>query len=105
MFRAITNMIEHSDIHEALAMISRSLFHQNICTILQFEVGIFSTSDPQSTKIVVHCEVLTLEENLDILITCQAVSSSHVPSFHNTIGQKISEGTLILNGKIILEIN
>ena len=33
------------------------------------------------------------------------MSSSHVPSFHNTVGQKISEGTLILNNKIILEIN
>ena len=33
------------------------------------------------------------------------MSSSHVPSFHNTVGQKISEGTLILNNKIIMEIN
>ena len=48
---------------------------------------------------------ISLKENQDFLITCQAVSSSHVPFFHNTVGQKISEGTLILNNKIILEIN
>ena len=102
---AISNMIEHSDIHEALEMISRSLFHQNVCNIHICEIGIFSLRDPQSTKITVHREVLKLEENQDFLITCEALSSTHISSFHNKVGQKISEGTLILNNKIILEAN
>ena len=102
-YTAIWNTIDHSSLHEDIELISRYLFHKNICTIHICQIGIFSSRELKSTTITVHREVLELEANEDFLITCEALSGTHISNFHNLVGQKITMGTLIINNNIVLE--
>ena len=88
-------------------LITRSIFHRNICNIKICETGIFSSKEQNSfqkgTLITVHREILELHPNEDFLLQCQAISSTHISIFHNVIGQRVSPGTLIINNQIIEE--
>ena len=89
-YTAIWNTIDHSSLQEDIELISRYLFHKNICTIHICQIGIFSSRELKSTTITVHREVLELEANEDFLITCEALSGTHISNFHNLVGQKIT---------------
>ena len=102
-FTVILNMIDHSTLHEDLELITRSLFHRNICTIKTCETGIFSSKEPTGTTITVHREILELQPNENFLIQCEVIKSTHISAFHNLVGQEILTGTLIVNNKIVHE--
>ena len=88
---AIREIIEKNDLHESIDLISRSIFHRNLCTVDACETDIYSTTSPG--KIIVHRELLLLEPSQDLHIQCKAASSSHVSTFHNQIGQRVGVNT------------
>ena len=52
---AIREIIEKSDLHESIDLISGSIFHRNLCSVDACETDIYSTTSPG--KIIVHREL------------------------------------------------
>jgi hypothetical protein len=98
---AIREIIEKSDLHESIDLISRSIFHRNFCSVDACETDIYSQSS--GNKIIVHRELLLLEPSQDLHIQCKAASPSHVSIFYNQVGQRVGVNTIILDSKIINE--
>ena len=96
--QALSDILVKSDIHENLELLERSLFGNNYCTFLSCETKIYAIRNESIIK--VHTEVLNLEPKTMMLVTCKAVSSSHVSVMHNKLASLNGE-TLILENSVI----
>jgi hypothetical protein len=78
--------------------LERALFGNNHCTFLSCETKIYAIRN--ETKIKIHTEVLDLEPKTMMLLTCKAISSTHVSVWHNRLAT-LNGDTLILENIMI----
>jgi hypothetical protein len=96
--QALSDILIKSDIHENLELLERALFGNNHCTFVSCETKIYAIRNESIIKI--HTEVLDLEPKTMMLLTCKAVSSTHVSVWHNKLAS-LNGDTLILENSMI----
>jgi hypothetical protein len=96
--QALQDILMKSNIHENLVLLERALFGNNHCTFLSCETKIYAIRN--ETRIKIHTEILDLAPKTMILITCQAISSTHVSIWHNQLAS-LNADTLILKNVMI----
>jgi hypothetical protein len=85
--QALSDILIKSNIHENLVLLERALFGNNHCTFLSCETKIYAIRN--ETKIKIHTEILDLAPKTMMLLTCQAISSTHVSVWHNRLATLI----------------
>ena len=100
--QALSDILVKSNIHENLQLLERALFGNNHCTFQSCEIKIYAIRN--ESLITVHTEVLDLQPKTMMLVTCKAVSATHVSEMHNKLATLNGE-TLILEHSVIPVIN
>ena len=97
--KGIEDILERSNLHENMVLLERALLKSNTCTLLECETKIFAIREANLIK--VHQELLDLIPEKMQLITCQAVSSTHISNWHNQLASTSGPDTLILKHELI----